>query len=645
MNASEVAAVVAALLSGEPDPDAFFHIKAGGADIRYEVVVDPCPRPLPAFEVEGKTVICGRTKVPRDHELPQGKTLDLAFAVLRARTLSPAPDPLVYLHGGPGAGALDDLAGEILPLFSGFREHRDVVLFDQRAAGRSAEVVTCSRNAAERMADFVDPTITGRGIGLEFLADCLAEIRENGVDLTLFNTTQSARDVRAIVSTLGYSDYNIYGISYGTQLALEIMRTAPVGLRSVVLDSVLPPHVPGYQRNVEPLAEATQAVLDLCAGDGACRAAYPDLEALLHRVAGKLAADPIPSARGRPPITIDTLLDLFEGRNDRSYWPEATAHIPIILTEWDLGITDTWDMLSAGGTVPRTFSDGALGAHRDQITPEQAALARAALGMAEIGERDRAALADVLQDLEMSLDRVAAGRSDLVHLLDRQITGNLALRSQPEAAMRLLSAYAGLATADPSKGTLRRFAETHLTARSRIRALEIVDLMTPREVRGFYGDLRSKVDGLVHPVLRTLDHALVACQEHVPFNSREGMAAFNAGLRFDFLRRSSLASDRLFDLCDLVPPAPRAGYHAPVRSDIPTLVLVGLNDTQTAPSWGVDAAGYLSGARLIRFPDVGHGVIGFSDCARDIGVAFVSAPESEIATGCVSRHMPQFVLP
>ena len=32
-------------------------------------------------------------------------------------------------------------------------------------------------------------------------------------------------------------------------------------------------------------------------------------------------------------------------------------------------------------------------------------------------------------------------------------------------------------------------------------------------------------------------------------------------------------------------------------------------------------------------------------CARDIGVAFVSAPESEIATGCVSRHMPQFVLP
>ncbi len=42
---------------------------------------------------------------------------------------------------------------------------------------------------------------------------CVAELEKQGVPLPLYNTTQNARDLPLLVRGLGYSDYNIYGIS------------------------------------------------------------------------------------------------------------------------------------------------------------------------------------------------------------------------------------------------------------------------------------------------------------------------------------------------------------------------------------------------------------------------------------------------
>ncbi len=139
MTPEQIIAVVTALLSAEPDLAAFTAIRAGGADPRYPVTVEACPsNAVPPTEVEGGTVICGRVNLPEDHGKPDGTRIDLAFAVLKARTQSPVPDPVIYQHGGPGGGALTALAGVVHPLFDGYRSRRDVVTFDQRAAGISS---------------------------------------------------------------------------------------------------------------------------------------------------------------------------------------------------------------------------------------------------------------------------------------------------------------------------------------------------------------------------------------------------------------------------------------------------------------------------------------------------------------------------
>ena len=47
---------------------------------------------------------CGNVSVPEDHKNPQGRRIELAFMIFKSRSLSPAPDAVVHLHGGPGVG-------------------------------------------------------------------------------------------------------------------------------------------------------------------------------------------------------------------------------------------------------------------------------------------------------------------------------------------------------------------------------------------------------------------------------------------------------------------------------------------------------------------------------------------------------------
>ena len=81
------------------------------------------------------------------------------------------------------------------------------------------------------------------------------------------------------------------------------------------------------------------------------------------------------------------------------------------------------------------------------------------------------------------------------------------------------------------------------------------------------------------------------------------------------------------------------------RLSIPTLLLLGTADTQTAISWGQHAAETLENSQVVIFPETGHGAINYSQCAKDIGAAFVNNPEGKLVTSCTVDLVPQFVLP
>lgn len=646
MTPEQIIAVVTGLLAAEPASLNFPVIAAGGAEAAYPVRIEACPRPLPPLEVEGKTVICGRVAVPENHDRAGGPQIELAFAVLKARTQSPAPDPVIYLHGGPGGGAVRDLAGIVVPLWDSYREDRDVVTFDQRAAGISSDMVTCFGRLDARIADLMSPASMTDEAVTSLVGECAEEVKSSGRDLPSYNTVQNAKDVRALMATLGYDSYNIYGVSYGTKLGLEVMRSAPEGVRSVILDSVAPPNAPFYDTNIVPVEEGIQQVIDQCAADAACAAAYPDLEATIQRVAEKLRLNPIPAARGRAEVNVATLIGLFEERNAYGHLPRATAHIPLIVTEWDRGETRTWDMLSSGGTAHLPATGEILAPHADALTPDQTGLATLLLDGAAARRTGDGATARGLQALSDSLSRQASGATGLAKRFDAAMTEAIIRTGSREAMLAFAQAYAALASEAPSRAALAALVRDRLPAGDVAPTLAMLDQLTDGDVAAVFAAVSGEARTAYAPVVGVMDLMVVACQEDMPFNSIEGMNAVVDGLKFRFLAQSTYVDASPYQVCAHLPPAlPMPGFHDPVVSDIPTMVLYGFNDTQTSTADARLAAASLTNARIYGYPEAGHGALIFSQCARDMGRAFIEHPERAPADGCIDGLRPDWVLP
>jgi pimeloyl-ACP methyl ester carboxylesterase len=261
-----------------------------------------------------------------------------------------------------------------VPIFEGQRARRDVVTFDQRAAGISSDMVTCFSTFENSLVELFQPAKLDSTKIEEIFGKCTGELKANGRNLSAYNTVENAKDVRAVMQALGYGDYNNYGIFYGTKLALEVMRSAPAGARLLVIDSVFPPNARAVDTIILPVQEGVLQVITQCAADAACAATFPDHEAPIQHVVVKLEKNPIPAARGRPEINVGTLISLFEDRNAYGHWPNTTCHMPLIVTEWDRGEPGTNDRLASGTTARARDGFELLKPFADKMTPDRATL-------------------------------------------------------------------------------------------------------------------------------------------------------------------------------------------------------------------------------------------------------------------------------
>ncbi len=637
MSPDQIMTAVVALLTGASDPD-FDVLKGGGHDDRYPVAIENCPRPIGPLEIEGHTVICGRISVPENHDDTDGTSVPIAFAVLKARSESPAPDPVVYLHGGPGGYVVQDIpfnAG----IFDFLRDRRDIVLFDQRASGISNRTVSCYH-------EFADDFIQFAKVGPELfssegpLAKCLAEVVDGGVDLSLYNTTQNARDVRAITQALGYPTYNAFGISYGTKLGQEMLRTAPDGLRSLVIDSISRVDNPAYDTNGVPYDQALGWVVDFCMEDPACAEAFPNLEADINAVGQRLGEEPKLVIAGKEvgPGWVYEFLDLSNTAHG-----EVTKYLPQVFTELAKGETTTINRLLGGA-----FS----------VDNSPAALA-ARLG-ANLNQTDRTVLEVLLMQGEqmrglegavgkllsaLSNDLTAAGAADTEQLLDTALS-DMAVGMKPGELLAMAQDYVLLIGQTPDRTAIETFVRTHVPDTEQARMLGIVAAMTEADVAAFFERADTDAAKLTIRARMMFSVGIYACQEDFPFNSREGFNAVSENYRFPVIEigaRDDIWS--LYGFCDLFAHSPRAGYHEPVTSDLPVLAMSGTKDTQTNPDAAEMVVRTLTNAQAVLFPEAGHGVIGFSQCARDIAEAFIEHPGDPVNTACTQALKPDFFIP
>jgi pimeloyl-ACP methyl ester carboxylesterase len=252
-----------------------------------------CMLALPEGLQPGEEVVCGYLVVPELYANPDGPTIRLAVIILKASAGHPAPDPMVLNQGGPGGATIDYffsiLADEPLD------PTRDMILFDQRGTGYSDPALDCPE---------IDAAIYGaldENLGMEAFnrvynagaASCQRRLVEEGVDLAAFNSLENAHDIDTLRQVLGYEKINLYGVSYGSLLALHTIREHPEGLRSVILDGVVPPQM---NLNVDVPYSADYAFtqfFNACAADLACSQAYPGLEKTFFDLVDRMNEQPV----------------------------------------------------------------------------------------------------------------------------------------------------------------------------------------------------------------------------------------------------------------------------------------------------------------------------------------------------------------
>lgn len=243
------------------------------------------------FRADNGTVVkaeYGKFEVPRHHAEPDGATFTLHL--VRFPSTNPNPgSPIVYLAGGPGGSGISAAEGPRFELFMALREVADVIALDQRGTGASAVGPDC-QPPLTAFAGRVLTQDTFEAYLDQAASYCRAWWKDQAVDLSAYTTMESAADLEILRRQIGAGKLNLWGISYGTHLALAAARQMGDRIDRMVLASVegtdqtlkLPAHTDAFLGRVNALLQSHPKAHNL-----------PPLPDLMRHVLGKLEQEPV----------------------------------------------------------------------------------------------------------------------------------------------------------------------------------------------------------------------------------------------------------------------------------------------------------------------------------------------------------------
>jgi heat shock protein HslJ/pimeloyl-ACP methyl ester carboxylesterase len=412
----------------------------------------------------------------------------------------------------------------------------------------------------------------------------MAALRGQGIEPLAFNTPQNAADAADLLAALGYAQADLLGVSYGTRLALEMVRSQPHAVRAVVLDSTVAPETLTYELQALGDYEARLWPFADCEATPACSGRFGAMAgrflALLNRL------DDEENALVGDGVKLDAaaLYHITDATLDR---PDLLALLPLIVDELDRGVVTTYQALLDGEFGAPPAPAAPIYAF-EQFIPRFDAYLRT-LPAAEVGAQRAALAALPVDDAENQalLDFIAANLPDPLAAELRTIAAPMT----PYEHNRLLATYgAGLALYQ-------------------------------------HGDLGA-VKGIID------------CQEEIPFVDPDAVRKNQAVIPapsllppYDFA--ASVRGEQRACLDQGITPTP-ASFKDAVTSDKPVLLLAGAQDTTTPALWGQLAAASLPNAVQVTFPAYGHALLYYAGaCVAQIAAAFLDAPTHPPAATCI----------
>ncbi len=271
---------------------------------------------------------CGLLEVPEDHDVPDGPKISIAYVVLKAKKSGSGKYPIVLFTGGPGGYSL--VKGQ----FDGWlddelRKERDIIFFDQRGINLSSGLP----NLEEAIQDVVaadyssDEEIRAMKEAFRQFSE---QMKEEGRDLSNYNSFQNARDVGALMNHLGYEKYNLVGGSYGTRLARIVQNMFPELVNGVILNSPNPLGGDLLISRLEAYSLSLSRIFDYCASTDGCNDAYPDLKKVYLESVAWLSENPLTIAYSKGNYVVNPQDAIYIIRR-ALYRTDARERIPALI--------------------------------------------------------------------------------------------------------------------------------------------------------------------------------------------------------------------------------------------------------------------------------------------------------------------------
>ena len=254
---------------------------------------------------------CTRVSVPLDRSgrVRGGVSLYVERARRRGR------GAVFALAGGPGQGATsltENFHSDLFSVLGG----RDLIVFDQRGTGRSGALNCPELELTRPSARPLDQRVES----------CAARL---GPQRAFYTTRDSVEDIEAVRRRVGAARITLYGVSYGTKVALAYAARYPRRVERLLLDSVV--ELEGQNPFDLDTFRAMPRVLDeICRGEcaGVTRSLSSDVATLVDRMRSTPLRGPFVDRQGRRRTVEITRRQLYDRIRSGDFDPDARAEYP-----------------------------------------------------------------------------------------------------------------------------------------------------------------------------------------------------------------------------------------------------------------------------------------------------------------------------
>ncbi len=223
---------------------------------------------LPGVE---DSVLCGKYPVYENRETKKGRIINLNIVVIPALHRDSAGTPIFYFDGGPGVAASNS-ASFYAETSNPYRQYHDIVLVDIRGTGGSNPLNCSSLQIKQGIKDHFQEMYPKEAV--KECYDSLSKL----ADLKQYTTTNVVRDIEDVRKWLGYWKINIYGLSYGTRVALVYMKMFPASIESCILWSPVPTYGKMPLYHAKFAQNSLEQIFNDCRHDPVCHNSFPDIE-------------------------------------------------------------------------------------------------------------------------------------------------------------------------------------------------------------------------------------------------------------------------------------------------------------------------------------------------------------------------------